>query len=241
MEKKVGIIGAMEIEVELLKSLLKPVAGKNSVDAVEFNRLKFYEGTLDGVNVVIVKSGVGKVNAALCAQTLVMKFNVTHIINSGIAGAMGTGLGVLDFVVSEGAVYHDMDAVPFGYKITEIPQMEVSDFKADAKMIEAAKNAFSSLEEMKGHKLVEGRIATGDQFIAEKSLKEKIRTNCSPACVEMEGAGIAHACYLNSTPFAIIRCMSDMADDCGSSTYEFNETNAANLSAALVRGMITRF
>jgi adenosylhomocysteine nucleosidase len=234
-EKKIGIIGAMEVEVKTLRFLL--------ADAQEsvLGGLTFMEGTLEGTKVVIVRSGIGKVNAALCAQRLILQFGVTHVINTGIAGAMAHGLKVLDFVASTDALYHDMDATGFGYKVTEIPQMPCSDFPADKAMLEAAKTAFASLPEAEGHQLVEGRIATGDQFISDKALKEQIRTNCSPACVEMEGTAIAHACYLNKVPFVIIRCMSDMADDTGETTYSFNDETAANLSAALVRKMLKGF
>ncbi len=234
MEKRIGIIGAMAVEVELLKSKL------SSADKKETKKggILFTEGSIDGQKVVIVQSGVGKVNAALCAQRLILEFGVTSIINTGIAGAMAHGLKVLDFVVSTDAVYHDMDATGFGYKVTEIPQMKCSDFIADKKLIEAAEKSFSSIKEAEGHSLIKGRIATGDQFISDKSIKAKIMENCNPACVEMEGTAIAHACYLNDTPFVIIRCMSDMADDSGENTYSFNENTAASLSGQLVLEML---
>ena len=229
---KIGIIGAMEVELASLRKRLASPCEKKS------GGLVFTEGTLNGVNVVLVKSGVGKVNAALCAQRLILEFGVSAIINTGIAGAMAHGLKVLDFVVSTDALYHDMDATGFGYKVTQIPQMECSDFDAAPELVELAKKAFDSLDELKGHSLVCGRIASGDQFISDKSVKEKIRTDCNPACVEMEGAAIAHAAYLSKVPFVIIRCMSDMADDSGESTYDFNEEAAADMSAALVYKMI---
>ncbi len=230
--KTIGIIGAMEIELKSLKSKLSDSTEK------KIGTLIFTQGTLNGVKVVLVKSGVGKVNAALCTQRLILDFGVSAIINTGIAGAMAHGLKVLDFVVSTDALYHDMDATGFGYKITQIPQMDCSDFIADEKLISAAKAAFDSLDELKTHSLLCGRIASGDQFISAKSVKEKIRTDCNPACVEMEGAAIAHAAYVNNIPFVIIRCMSDMADDTGETTYDFNEEAAANLSASLVMQMI---
>ena len=234
-EKKIGIIGAMEVEVQALRSLMSGAQERAA------GGLAFTEGSLDGVQVVIVRSGVGKVNAALCAQRLILQFGVTHIINTGIAGALASGLKVLDFVASTDALYHDMNAVGFGYKMTEIPQMDCSDFPADPAMLEAAEKAFASLPEAEGHKLIKGRIATGDQFISDKALKQQIKADCNPACVEMEGTAIAHACYLNKVPFVIIRCMSDMADDIGENTYSFNEKAAANLSAALVRKMLGGF
>ncbi len=233
--KKVGIIGAMDIEVKMLREELS--GAKESCAG----GLVFVEGTLNNTAVVIVKSGIGKVNAALCTQLLVLKFGVTHIINTGIAGAMASGLKVLDFVVSEDALYHDFDTTGFGYKPTVIPQMDCSDFKADETMIKAARSAFGTLKEADGHSLIAGRIASGDQFISSKEQKETIRSVCNPACVEMEGAAIAQACYINKVPFVIIRCMSDMADDNGENTYNFNEEVAAGLSAALVKSMLPLF
>lgn len=234
MSKKVGIIGAMSVELELLKSKL----GENPA-VTKAGGMTFTEGKINGISVVLVQSGVGKVNAALCAQRLILKFGCTHIINTGIAGAMASGLKVLDFVASTDAVYHDMDATGFGYKKTEIPQMKCSDFPADGKMLEAARSAFKEFPAE--HKLVFGRIATGDQFISDKEKKSAIQETCSPACVEMEGAAVAHACWINEIPFVIIRCMSDMADDDGESIYNFNENEAASLSGSLVLSMLGRF
>lgn len=238
--KKVGIIGAMETEVDYLKKL----AGKNgAVKSTEAGSLTFVEGCINGVDVVIVKSGVGKVNAALCAQRLILQFGATHVINTGIAGAMAKGLGVLDFVVSTDAVYHDMDATQWGYAATVIPQMQVSAFPADFSMIQAAQAAFSDKSNeglFGGHQLLAGRIASGDQFISEAGRKQHILDVCNPACVEMEGAAIAHACFLNGTPFIVLRCMSDMADDDGKATYEFSEDTAAEMSAKLVEELLAR-
>lgn len=234
MSKKVGIIGAMSVELELLKSKLE-----ENPEITKAGGMAFTEGKINGVSVVLVQSGVGKVNAALCAQRLILQFGCTHIINTGIAGAMASGLKVLDFVASTDAVYHDMDATGFGYKKTEIPQMKCSDFPADGKMLEAARSAFKEFPAE--HKLVFGRIATGDQFISDKEKKSAIQETCSPACVEMEGAAVAHACWINEIPFVIIRCMSDMADDDGESIYSFNENEAASLSGSLVLSMLGRF
>ncbi len=237
--KKIGVIGAMETEVAALRSHLNPLEGRNSVEKCQKGGILFTEGILNGINVVVVKSGVGKVNAALCAQRLIVEFGCTHIINTGIAGAMAEGLGVFDFVVSRDAVYHDMDATGFGYKVGEIPQMECSRFMADSEMIKAADKAFKMVKECEGHKLISGTVASGDQFISESAKKKYIEENFHPACVEMEGCAIAHACYLNGTPFAVIRCMSDMADETVEQTYNFNEDSAAAMSAGLVEQMIT--
>ncbi len=225
---KIGIIGAMEIEIDYLRSLM----GEN-IRKTEAGSLLFMEGKIHGNDVVLVRSGIGKVNAALCAQRLILQFGCTNIINTGIAGAMAHGLGVMDFVVSSDCVYHDMDATGFGYKVGQIPQMSVYSFEADKKMIENCKKAFSESEESKDHKMIEGRIATGDQFISDSAVKSKIAGDVNSSCVEMEGAAIAHACYLNKIPFVILRCMSDMADDLSSNGYEFNEEIAAELSAKI--------
>lgn len=233
--KKIGIIGAMQVEIDYLRKKM------TSVSKTEAGNLSFEEGKLEGVDVVLVRSGVGKVNAALCAQMLILKFGCTNIVNTGIAGSMGFGLKILDFVVSTDAVYHDMNAVGFGYKAGQVPQMNVFSFEADKNMIEAVKKGFAETELSKGHSIIEGRVATGDQFISEKNLKEEIKKNFSPACVEMEGCAIAHACYLNKIPFVIVRCMSDMADDSTGQIYSFNETIAGELSAKVIEAAIKEF
>ena len=237
--KKIGIIGAMDAEV----AYLKQIAASASVTQVKAGGLTFMEGTIGGTSVVIVKSGIGKVNAALCAQRLIMQFGVTHIINTGIAGAAAKGLCVLDFVVSTEAVYHDFDVTGFGYAPTVIPQMACSVFAADGALLQAVQTAFAEQRNkapFSDHALLPGRIASGDQFISSKEVKQHIIDICAPACVEMEGAAIAHACYINGTPFVILRCMSDMADDSGEATYEFNENTAAEMSAKLVVSAIEK-
>lgn len=234
--KKIGIIGAMDVEIDYLRSLMEK--NPEGVKTTEAGSVTFIEGKIHGKDAVLARSGIGKVNAALCAQRMILQFGCTNVINTGIAGAMAHGLGVMDFVVSSDCVYHDMDASGFGYKIGQIPQMEVYAFPADKKMVEACKKGFSESGESKGHKMVEGRIATGDQFISEKEKKAKIAANVNPACVEMEGAAIAHACYLNKTPFVILRCMSDMADDLSSNGYAFNEEIAAKLSARICENVV---
>lgn len=233
--KKIGIIGAMETEISLLRDEMKK---NGDVLQTEAGSLVFYEGTIGSVKVVLVKSGIGKVNAGLCAQRLILQFGVEAVINTGIAGAMGGGLCIFDMVASSDAVYHDVDAVAFGYKPTEIPQMKCSAFPADKDLIESAKEAFLKVNKEPGRKLVVGRVATGDQFIADKQVKNRIKEICSPVCVEMEGAAIAHACYLNNVPYLILRAISDMADDTVETTYHFNEDTAAQISGALMLELV---
>ena len=137
--EKYGIIGAMESEVRALCNELV------NHETVEYAGLKFFTGLLKGKDVVIVKSGIGKVNAALCAQALILKFGVKKVINTGIAGAFAKGLGVFDFVVSTGAVYHDFDTTAFGYKKGQVPGMPEF-FEADKALADTAVTAFAQTE-----------------------------------------------------------------------------------------------
>lgn len=233
--KKIGIIGAMDVEISILRETMEK---NGTLKKTEVGNLVFNEGQINGVDVVVVKSGVGKVNAALCAQRLILQFGVDAVINSGIAGAMEEGLHIFDLVISTDAVYHDMDATAFGYKPTEIPQMICSNFPADETLLEAAEKGFKKSEYSSKYKMIRGRVATGDQFIAYEELKNHIDQICQPACVEMEGAAIAHACYVNKTPFVILRTISDNADDSYEVTYSFNESIAAEECATIVMNML---
>jgi adenosylhomocysteine nucleosidase len=167
MKEIIGIIGAMNVEVATLCAQLE------NKKTEKISGLEFNQGLLNQKEVVIVRSGVGKVNAAMCVQTLINKFNVTKIINTGIAGAAGKGLGVFDFVVSTEAAYHDVDVQIFGYKIGQIPEQNQF-FVADEKMADLFVKTFESTDFSKEHKIVKGRIASGDQFIADKVTKDKI-------------------------------------------------------------------
>ncbi len=223
----VGIIGAMEEEVKLL------LENAASVEKKTCAGLDFYRGTAAGENVVIVRSGIGKVNAALCTQFLICEYGVSCVINTGIAGGVVPGLSLLDFIVSTDAVQQDFDVRAFGYDPGVIPRMETSFFPADKRMVAAAETAHR-----KGgftQKLIPGRIASGDVFVAERSRKEQIYGMFRPLCVEMEGAAVAQVCAVNGIPFVIVRCISDLAE---TKTEEFYEEKAGALSASLVLGML---
>lgn len=225
----IGIIGAMESEISSL------VAQMTTKEISEYNNYKFYKGMLFEKEVVIVKCGIGKVNAAICTQILLYKFNVSKVINTGIAGATGSGLTQYDFVISTSAVYHDVDVQVFGYKIGQIPSMPET-FTADESLICVAENAFTKSTLAKNHKIKKGLIASGDQFIADKLKKNFIVENFAPECVEMEGASIAHTCFVNKVPFVIIRCMSDCADE--SASTEYSEEIASKLSSTFLMEVI---
>ena len=229
--KRIGIIGAMDLEVEHLK-------GEMQISRiVDKAGMEFYTGTLKGVDVVIVRSGIGKVNAGLCAQILADVFQVTHIINTGVAGSLNAKLDIGDILISMDALYHDVDVRIFGYQLGEVPQMGCREFKADKAMIEAA---VSSCKEVNPDIHVEvGRILSGDQFISDKAKKETLIADFQGDCTEMEGAAIAHSAYLNKIPFVIIRAISDKADDSAEMDYPTFEREAAKHSAKLVEHMIT--
>ena len=228
----IGIIGAMDSEVN---SLFSKMSAK---EKIQYNNLVFYKGKLLNKDVVIVKCGIGKVNAALCTQLLILKFKVSAVINTGIAGATGDGLKIYDFVVSSEVVYHDFDTVFFGYKPGQVPGMP-ENFKADAALVDTALEAFSKTDLAKEHKIKKGLIASGDQFIAGGERKKIIVNTFHPSCVEMEGCAIAHACYANNIPFVIIRCMSDCADE---NTHEsYSEDTASELSSKFLIEVIRSY
>lgn len=226
---RIGIIGAMDVEIE---AICQNISGKIPHQVCG---LDFLEGFLEEIPVIVVRSGVGKVNAALCAQLLITKFGITHLINTGVAGALASGLGVLDVVVSTEVMYHDVDATNWGYESCTVPGMSRT-FEAAPEMVKLATAACK--ENFPNKHCIQGLIASGDQFIGSNQMKERIRRLCNPACVEMEGAAIGHVASINRIPFVVIRCMSDMADDNGESTARFNEREGANISAHIVCTMV---
>ena len=230
--KKIGIIGAMDNEVRTLIQMM------DIEKTVEKASLKFYIGKLEGKDIVLVQCGIGKVNAALCAQILISEFGVDAVVNTGVAGAIHSSLDVNDIVISTEAIQYDVDATAFGYKKGQIPQMENSVFKADEKLMETAYQ--SSLEQAQGEDftIVKGRGVTGDIFISSKELKDELDNDFNAYCGEMEGGAIAHACTVNNVPFVIIRAMSDKADGSADVTYEEFVDKAAENSKDIVLRML---
>lgn len=229
---KIGIIGAMELEVEELKSKMS-----NREITVKAG-MEFHEGTLCGVNVVIVRCGIGKVNAALCVQILADIFQVSHIINTGVAGSLNDALDIGDILISKEALHHDMDVTALGYQPGQVPQVDVKEFPADERMATLAKEACEAVNP-DIHAII-GRVVSGDQFISDKAVKNRLITLFHGDCAEMEGAAIAHGAYLNQIPFVIIRAISDKADDSSHMDYPVFEREAAKHSARLVENIIHR-
>ena len=231
--KKIGIIGAMELEVETLKSKM------NVVKTTKKANMEFFEGTLNGVEVVIVRSGIGKVNAGICTQILADLFDVTHIINTGIAGSLDAQIDIGDIVVSTDVLQHDMDVRVFGYPLGEIPQLGTLSFPADERMASLARSVCEKVNTEV--KVFSGRIVSGDQFICDKKKKEWLSETFNGSCTEMEGAAIAQAAYLNKIPFLIVRAISDKADDSASMDYPEFERQAIIHSTNLTRALILAY
>ena len=220
--KKLGIIGAMQVEVEILLGRMENKTERTVAGS------EFCEGTLEGLPAVVVQCGVGKVNAALCAQILRSCFDVTHLVNTGIAGSLCAQLDIGDLVVSTDAMYHDVDCVYFGYPYGRVPGMDVTAFPADETL---AAYAFAAAEAVNpGHTRM-GRIASGDKFVADKAVKDAIIAATQGLCTEMEGAAIAQTAYRNGVPFVILRAISDKADSDAQMDYPTFERIAAHRCA----------
>jgi len=225
---KLGIIGAMDVEVATLKANMTARIETTVAGSV------YCEGVLEGVPVVVVQCGIGKVNAAVCTQILCDCFGVTHVVNTGIAGSLLAELDIGDLVISRDAIHHDFDLRFWGRPIGQVPGFDVTAFPADEKMMELA---FSAAEEVNpGHTRI-GRVASGDQFICSKERKEKIIADTQGICAEMEGASIAHTAYRNGVPFVIIRAISDKADDSAEMDYPTFEAIAARRCAQVTMAM----
>lgn len=228
----IGIIGAMEEEVSKLKErmLIKETITKASME--------FVKGTLGEKEIVVVRSGIGKVNAAICTQILIDLFDVKAIINTGIAGSLRAEINIGDIVLSSDALQHDVDATGFGYDYGVIPRMENSIFAASERLIKIAKESCETVN--KDISTFVGRIVSGDQFVSSKEKKDWISSNFQGYCTEMEGAAIAQVAYLNRIPFLIVRAISDKADNSAQMDYGEFEAKAIIHSVKLMVEMIQR-
>lgn len=227
-----GIIGAMEEEVAGLKE-------KMTVErTVKRASMEFLQGMLEGKPVVVVRCGIGKVNAAVCAQILADEFHVTAMVNTGIAGSLKNEINIGDMVLSTDALQHDMDATGFGYEYGVIPRMETSVFEADKRLIELAKECCEQVNP--DISVFIGRVVSGDQFISDQGKKNWISEHFHGYCTEMEGAAIAQTAYLNQIPFLIIRAISDKADNSARMNYEEFERKAIQHSIRLMTEIARR-
>lgn len=227
---RIGIIGAMDIEVDVLKEQMADVTRVNKAS------MEFYQGKLNGKDVVVVRSGIGKVNAAVCTQILADVFEVEAVINTGIAGSLRNEINIGDIVVSTDALQHDMDAVEFGYPKGQIPGMKVFSFVANAALRETAVRVCQKVNP--DIQVFEGRVVSGDQFVASAEVKNKIIKEFAGYCTEMEGAAIAQTAYLNGIPFVVVRAISDKADNSATMDSMTFERQAAQHCVNLVGEML---
>ena len=229
-QERIGIIGAMDVEVDTLKEEAKVT------NTTEIAGMEFCEGTLGDQGVVIVKCGIGKVNAGICANTLINDFGCNQIINTGVAGSLDEEIDIGDIVVSTDAVQHDYDISFLGYEKGEIPYTGLYAFPADKAMRQAAVDAVKATAP--NIHVFEGRVCSGDQFISTVEQRDKIIANFGGLCCEMEGAAIAQVCYLNETPYVVIRAISDKPDGSEPEDYDYFEKEAAAISSKSVLYMI---
>ncbi len=232
----IGIIGAMDIEIQRLTASLDEVREERAAD------LLFFVGKLNQHPVVVVKSGIGKVNAARCTQLLIDRYRVDYIINTGIAGGLDPSLSVGDVVIATGLVQHDFDLTPFGYArgylATGVNKDQATVFSPDETVTRLLEESAQELIETE--RIKKGIIATGDQFISLRERKKDLRNVFSASAAEMESCAIAQTAYANGVPFAIIRAISDLADGTAASSYETFEKEAAELSADILRHLLTK-
>ena len=227
---RIGIIGAMEAEVA---HLVERLEGHRETARAG---MRFHEGMLDGRSVVVVECGVGKVNAALCVQMLADLYDVTHVVNTGVAGSLDARINIGDFVVSTEALYHDVDVCNLGYEPGQVPGMQRL-FPADKDLRREALAAIAAAAP--DQQAFEGRIVSGDQFIRDDDVKQRLASQFGGLCSEMEGTAIAHACTLNGIAFVIIRAISDKADGSDSVLYPVFEVKAAKHCAQITEYLVS--
>ena len=226
-----GIISAMSEELELL---LKDMNIQNEIKKAN---MTFYKGNLDNKEIIAVVCGIGKVNAAVCAQILISEFKVDSIINVGVAGGIGKDIYPGDLVVGTNLVHHDMDTTVFGDAHGQVPRMDVFDFKCDDKLVSAATAACDEIKEIN---TFQGRIISGDQFISSVDKIQWFEKEFDALACEMEGASIAHVCYLNNIPCVVIRSISDNANNGAHMDYEKFVPIAVRNSTIILKSMLQK-
>lgn len=217
----IGIIGAMDIEIERINSRLTDKS-QETVSGVCYTT-----GKLGEAKVVTAICGIGKVFAAICAQTMILRYKADVIINTGVAGTLSDKVGVLGTVVATGLVQHDMDTTYFGDPKGMISGINIVEFKTD----EAVSKKIC--ENIKGDYIL-GTIASGDVFVADEEKKKEIADTFGAVACEMEGAAIAQVCYVNNTPFCVVRSISDGADGDKELSYEAFREKAAQQSSEII-------
>jgi adenosylhomocysteine nucleosidase len=227
----IGILGAMDIELEAL------LADMKEKESEQISGFTFFKGNIENREVVIAKCGIGKVAAALCAQAMILRYQPSLLLHTGVAGTLTTALSVTDVAVGTSAVQHDMDTSPLGDPVGLISGINKIYFEADKK----AADLFLAIAKESGVNAIGGTIASGDQFIASAEQKARIVKNFDAIACEMEGGAVAHAAYLAKTPFVILRAISDSADGSSHMDYPTFLPIAANRSYAMVKEFLKRY
>jgi adenosylhomocysteine nucleosidase len=228
----IGIIGAMDVEIEQLLRNMQDTKSKNIYGN------QFITGVLADMHVVVAKSGVGKVNAALAAHTMIKEYHVSSIIFIGVAGALHPELNIGDMIVSTVCQEHDIDASILGFPRGTVPFQQISEYPADTNLVQIALKSASELAWTESVTIRAGKVLSGDQFISDASLVKFLHQELAGDCVEMEGAAVAHVCHMTHTPYVVIRSMSDRADQKAPVDFvQFTEL-AAIRSCELVTSML---
>lgn len=223
----IGIIGAMEEELVLLKNKISDCKkDENQIFDIS-------SGIFENNKVVFMRSGIGKVNSAIAAHVLINEFHADIIINTGIAGSLRQNIKIGDIVISTDTQQYDIDVTAFGYKKGIIPRMDTSIFKSNENLIDIIKNM--TIKEVNFHF---GRIVTGDKFIGNDEIKNQLANDFNAFCVDMESASIGHVCHLYKIPYVAVRCISDNADESSKEKYKDFDKYAANISANITFNLI---
>jgi len=225
----IGVIGAMQEEIELL------LAGMEEPRTLQHAGMTYYEGSFKGKNIVLTRSGVGKVNAAVCTQVLIDRFGAEAVVFTGVAGAVDPALNIGDIVVSTSCVQHDVDVSALGFPRGMIPFQEVSEYRSDDRLVALAEEAGRALFPGRCRT---GKVLSGDQFIADRDTVKSLHEQFGGACTEMEGAAVAQVCHMNGVPHVVIRSMSDKATARPTVNFAEFTVEAANRSFAIVDAML---
>jgi len=227
--QKFALIGAMKEEIDLLLEHMDNVTETTKAG------ITYREGSFYGKQVVVCMTGVGKVNAAVCTQILIDRFGVEAVIFTGVAGALDPGLDIGDIVMSTECMQHDMDVTPLGYPRGVIPYADMSVFPADAQLLRIAAVSCEKLYPGRGK---QGRVLSGDQFVASREIVAMLHQELQGVCTEMEGASVAQVCAMNGVPYVVLRSMSDKADGSAHANFAEFTVQASERSYRLVEDMI---
>ncbi|WP_326906729.1 5'-methylthioadenosine/adenosylhomocysteine nucleosidase [Sedimentibacter sp. MB31-C6] len=222
---KIGIIGAMDVEIAEIKDSMKNITQE------KISSVTYFQGTIHDKEVIVAKCGIGKVHAAVCAQTMILRYSPNVIINTGVAGSLNNKLDIGDLVISDYVVQHDFDTSGVGDPIGLISGLNLIKIPCKKSLVEKIKDAANNIENTN---VYVGTIASGDQFICNTKQKDYIINHFDALCAEMEGAAIGHVCYLNNIDFCIVRAMSDKADGSANMDFPVFVQRAAKKSIELI-------